>query len=735
MTPSSLLDFPTVEAYLKRVNAKPRSLLSAVITQQHEDGSNYFYDVAVIKFTRQGDVEIRPEGFSPPTEQESNAIKVEMSSANWPEHVAFDDDDKDIPEEAKDAYWFRDINGKCLMGQVRGVGKDGKKFYRPISKWSDGKFRWAEPEGLLPLYGIEQLKNYTTVILHEGPKAAKRCQLIASGQEPGHPWETELSNAAHLGWAGGALAVDRTDWTILERHGVQRVYIVADNDELGLAAITKIAHKINCVTMSIEFSDQFPKSFDLGDDFPSKMFKKIEDKKFYVGPSFRECMNMATYMTKLIPHPDPAKAMKGAVVPVMRQHAKGLWAYIDELELFVNTEFPDIVMKKEALDAMLTPFSDSRRTTELIIQNYKGRTSRLTYRPDIKGRRVITNGETAINTYIPSSIKPSEGDPKPFLDFMEYLIPNKDECYDVLRWVATLVARPDVRILYGLLLISEQTGTGKTTLAERICAPLVGDHNTSYPSENQITASDFNDWCGRKRLAVCNEIYQGTNFKAANRLKSIITDRFVEVNQKFMPVIRLENFISVIACSNSLKALKIDSTDRRWMIPYITEERWPREKFNDFLNWLDSGGLQIICNWCHTFPDHIQPGEIAPDSKRKQEMIEDGMSEAQTALAMLAKAMNRHSDPVAVGFRDAKHWLPTVGVQKIFDSDQELQRAIKEQGIAFSEARISIGGFEQRLGMNKLLVDKLKSIDDKKERVKLAKSYIKKPNDIMDGVM
>ena len=36
-------------------------------------------------------------------------------------------------------------------------------------------------------------------------------------------------------------------------------------------------------------------------------------------------------------------------------------------------------------------------------------------------------------------------------------------------------------MLYGLLLVSETQGVGKTTLGERILAPLVGWHNVSVP--------------------------------------------------------------------------------------------------------------------------------------------------------------------------------------------------------------------------------------------------------------
>ena len=49
----------------------------------------------------------------------------------------------------------------------------------------------------------------------------------------------------------------------------------------------------------------------------------------------------------------------------------------------------------------------------------------------------------------------------------------KLERYEVMKWCATLIARPDVRMTYAMLLISEQTGTGKSTMGE-ILSQLVG---------------------------------------------------------------------------------------------------------------------------------------------------------------------------------------------------------------------------------------------------------------------
>lgn len=54
------------------------------------------------------------------------------------------------------------------------------------------------------------------------------------------------------------------------------------------------------------------------------------------------------------------------------------------------------------------------------------------------------------------------------------------------------------------MLISEEQGVGKPTLAEAILKPLMGEWNASTPSANEIVNSDYNGWIVRKRFSICH---------------------------------------------------------------------------------------------------------------------------------------------------------------------------------------------------------------------------------------
>jgi DNA polymerase III delta prime subunit len=733
-TISSLSEIKAAADFLARIGAEPRSLLKAVVTEPH---GNYWIDKAIIKFDKMGNVET-PVGWEPTT-AERELIKAAFAEVKWPETVHIPLDAK-LPKMISDAdpqdiFYFHDTNGNIVMMQLR-VERKGERSYIPFTLWDDGEFRCLEPEGQLPLYGLDRLKDYKTVIIHEGAKAARMGQEIAEGRHPDHPWATELSNACHLGFIGGALSPHRTDWDVLKKKGISRAYIVADNDTPGMSSIPKIAKELNCITFSIEFSDEFPVSFDLADPFPDHFFRQIEDKRFYIGPTFRQCQRVSTYMTNIVPVQVSEDKVKD--IPVLRNHVKNLWTFVEDSDLFVCSEMPEIMRKAELLDKMHYPFAETKKLSELLHQNFTGKTTKLAYKPGTSKRRIITSdGEPALNLYVPSNIKPQDGDPQPFLDYMNYLFPVEKECYEVQKWLATLIAKPEIKMLYALLLISEQTGTGKTTLGERIAAPIVGEHNTSYPSE-EIILGQFNAWAVKKRLAVVGEIYQGHSFKAANKLKQYLTDGKLTLREMYQNPITFDNYLHVIANSNSLNALRIEEHDRRWFVPVVTEERWSDEQFDQFFDWLDSGGLSIITAWAHKFGDYVKTGAKAPSSRRKSEMIEAGRSEAVNHVTDLGRYMADNSQPLAVGDVDILNWVRAICEDKVYDKKNALKKIMLQQGLfsfGTDQDRIWLkrgdNGTNQYIIVNRAARDIINKYDDSAERKSVCKSMITMPFEIV----
>ena len=730
----SLNDLPSVRAYLNRIGAEPRSLKVAVIKEMM---GAYWADKSVIRFDRDGTVSAPNKEL--PTDLEAAAIKADFAGVTWPKikplHRIINPPLMIKNTDPKDVFEFKNENGEIALVQVR-IEVKGERSYIPWTYWDDDKWRCAEPDGDLPLWGLENIKGASTAFIHEGAKAARRMQQMISGESyetdstfQGHPWSLELSGAVHLGWIGGALSPQRTDWSTLLRNGIKRVYIVADNDAPGRSAVPGIAERIRIPTFMIQFTDEFPRSFDLGDDFPERMFRKNNGVKHYIGPAFRDCLHPATWATDLWTNPQGGKP-----TPVLRDSFKNMWSYVEEADAFVCTEMPEIMRTEAILNKMLAAFSHSSETCKLIVKNYRGRSTKICYSPDQSGLTVTFKGSSAINLHVPTTIRSTSGDPTPWLDFMDYLFVKKSEKYEVLRWCATLIARPDIRMGYGILLVSEAQGAGKNTLANIILAPLVGYNNVGYAGEDDIL-SQFNDWIANKRLVIVPEIYSGHSWKAYNRLKSLITDKELSVNVKFMRKYTIDIWAHILACSNSLRALKMEQKDRRWLYPEITELPWNSEKFEEFRNWLDNGGLSIIKHWAEQWGDYVRPSERAPMTDRKAELIDGSRSEAQRESAALAEAMNDNPEPVAITNKEIVAWVHQGCNSRVFDTDYELRRAMTEAGATVFPKRIKINARLDYVVMNAKLTDLVKRTEDEHEKARVVRASVVRPSEIMQGGM
>lgn len=634
---------PALAAYIERIGAERRNFRRYVIKREGRDP--YHYDAAIISIV-DGKIRCDDPEYAP-TDDERNAIEKEITSANWPKSVAARDT-YDLHEILKskgyarpELFEFRSEDGDgVLFVQQRIRQDDGGKADLPWSYWSDKEWRQMEPDGPLPLYGLEQLKDACTVFIHEGAKAAHA--IRRPGFLKDHPWADDLDNlgTAHLGWPGGAPNPHRVDWEPIRRLSPHaRVTIVCDNDKGGEEAAPKISRIIQRKCGAILFDKMFPAHFDLADPFPKDMWEAREERRVFVGPSFQSCWTPATWATR-----------KDGKHFELREEFASEWISVVQPNVFIHQGYVDRIFAEPEFNKKVRPFSDVKDPASLLQKSFNSQAAGLVYEPGKPSGLITMEGiGRAANVYRPSSIKGrvfKKDEDKPWHEFMKHLLPDKAERDFAYRWCATLIAKTH-RMRFGMLLISETQGVGKSTLGEKILAPLVGWHNTSAPSESDIVDADFDYWTPYKRLAVVQEIYSGHSVKAYNKLKSKITDDTINVKQKFVADFKINNHINVFACSNSIKALKLDQSDRRWFIPHVTEETWPHEKWVEFNRWLSDGGLVIITQWAHDYVEtvgFVKDGEHPMLTSRKREVARAGLSDGERFVAELGDQLRDRSE-------------------------------------------------------------------------------------------
>ncbi len=309
------------------------------------------------------------------------------------------------------------------------------------------------------------------MFLHEGAKAARSmAHLIARNTSEtkaaydAHPWNMALSYAAHVGWIGGADNAYRTDWQPLLRLAKSRtIYAVADNDAKGKNAVSHISRRLRRKMTAILFDDDFPGGFDLADEWPMhKKWWAERDKAQageghmlrYIGPSLHDLSHPATWATEPV-----FTGKSGRPAFTIRDDFASEWLVSQDPHLFAHTQ-SNHLLAPEVFNRTVAPFSDVDDTARLLVKNLSVHADGITYQPALPkdlGRLITVDGKKLINTYRAPTIRPLTGHPGPFLDFIDRMFPIPSDRSEVLRWCATLIARPDVRMHYGLLLISRNT--------------------------------------------------------------------------------------------------------------------------------------------------------------------------------------------------------------------------------------------------------------------------------------
>lgn len=715
---STYKSIPALAAYIDRIGAEELNFRRFMV-KIHK--GNYYVERAIIVIDSEDfTISCSVKEFEP-TKEEVDSIRLALRGEKFP--VAIGADSIEGLKKELGARWIaEDVfelwdrrTGKIRMVQQRLKFEDGGKAYLPWTLFSDGRWRRMEPDAKLPFWKPRE-KKAARVMIHEGAKAARFVEWLirdessaARAARAAHPWTEELQDYEHWGIIGGALAPHRADFDELHHEKPIEAVYVCDNDWPGRSVLQEVSRHYSNSLKGVIFDGRWPLAWDLADAFPEKMFTKSELGTRFKGPTLKALMIPATRATELIPNP----AEKGRPIAVMRRQFKEEWMHSVQPEAFVHVDFPNRILTTTEFDTLVSPFSDLNETARLLKKDLANKSFSLHYLPTQKSGLFGSREKGRfINTHCPTAVKYENGSEAPWIDFMENLLPNPGDLEEAFRWCATLIERPEVKMLYGMLLISETQGVGKTTLGEKILTPLVGESNVSFPSENDIVDSNYNYWLAHKRLAVVNEIYAGSSAKAYNRLKSVITDRFLMVNKKYQSIYEVENWIHVLACSNSSRALQLSHDDRRWFVPEVTEKIRPREYWPQFNDWLGNGGLGIIRRWAKEWLlDHapVTPGDRAPDSAAKRSMIEDSLSPGMAMVADLLDELKLRYPAQSIFVTDGM--LVEFIKDNLYEGRQSdrlekpltLRRLAKAKGWFVGEERVHIGSWGGGLARARLI--------------------------------
>lgn len=342
---------------------------------------------------------------------------------------------------------------------------------------------------------------------------------------------------------------------------------------------------------------------------------------------------------QLLPGADPAAMVAQQAATTERPAPLSTVAQYSGREMFVNTtEQPDFfkgcvyVVQDHAI---LTPggqlldqgrfkskygggiFSlDSmgERTTrnawECVTENISLRFPKVdetTFAPELDpGAIVDIQGTTAVNSYWPVRVDRKVGDASLFVNHIKKLLPMGDDAEIVLTYMAALVQNPGQKFQW-CPLIQGTKGNGKTIIIDCL-ASAVGHRYTHLPNAKDLggNGSKFTAWLMRKLFIGVEEIYCADRREVTEALKTLITNRRVEIQGKGADQITGDNRTNWLMLTNHKDAIPLDNNERRYCILYCAQQTaaelladgMDSKYFNDLYNWLRKGdGLAIVTDF------------------------------------------------------------------------------------------------------------------------------------------
>ena len=251
------------------------------------------------------------------------------------------------------------------------------------------------------------------------------------------------------------------------------------------------------------------------------------------------------------------------------------WVWVTSIKRWVNRLDPTMKWDMVQFDSEYNKFTPEVASISKFLFKQQRRMRRFKAIQYLPGRPEFY-GEI-YNSWRPGPIKPvkphndeTRNAVRAFVAHLDCLFgKDTEERKQATNWMAWVLQHPSEKPHQALLIVGEETGTGKSIIA-RVLEQLVGVDNTQRP-KNSSVGGDFNGWLELCRLAIIEEMMQFKRRESANALRDVITEPTVEVNIKGIPAFKIPNFTAMMGISNHFDAVPIDGRDRRWLVVGIPD--------------------------------------------------------------------------------------------------------------------------------------------------------------------
>lgn len=291
---------------------------------------------------------------------------------------------------------------------------------------------------------------------------------------------------------------------------------------------------------------------------------------------------------------DATKAIVRAAIPNQEAEAlhkfSKLCHYIRETQSFVATDIRAFVDLSKASRTVFGTYSikqhrvvNGKRTSKDVqtfdvYQKWPARTEldRVDVGVGLPAIYTDYRGKSVFNMWQDSHPEPVEGDVRPYLDLVDYVLQRSPDLVLYWHdWVSTIV-HTNAKMPTAWLLIDQATGTGKTMLA-KLVGELFGPQGHKELTEALFDSpKEFNRELVGQQLIVVDELSHKRIDKDVAWLKNIVTRHTFVYDQKYTASFDVTDCANYVFTSNEDTAVRLEDTDRRFFFVPAPKEKLPQ---------------------------------------------------------------------------------------------------------------------------------------------------------------
>lgn len=277
-----------------------------------------------------------------------------------------------------------------------------------------------------------------------------------------------------------------------------------------------------------------------------------------------------------------------------------------------------------------TKLVEKSAAAEWIKWEHRASVERVTYRPGEP--RIVNAGE--LNTWKGWGCMPAEGDVSLWHQFMDYVFKDNDEARIWFeRWLAYPLQHPGEKMFSAVVMWGTRHGTGKSFIGYTMFK--IYGANATEITDKELQGG-FNEWAQDKQFVMGDEITGGDKRHSADRMKSMITQKQLRVNQKYISSYIIPDCINYYFTSNHPDAFFLEDTDRRFFIHEMSREPMPSEFYHAYEKWINGSGANAMFHYLLNLDmGHFDPRLPAPMTDSKRDMIDNGRSDLGSWVANL----------------------------------------------------------------------------------------------------